>query len=236
MGRKRAIPIRWRVAALALLAALAVAGWQWWTFIHWTPPRDEFPVQGVVIGARDVGAGGAADFVALKAVGADFAYLEASIGADSRDAAFARNLAAARASKLPLGVVHRYDPCIRADRQAANFVTIVPRDADLLPPAIELDATADGCTPRVSEAEVESELTTFLNQVEGHVGSPAILKVSPRFEERYGIAARVERNLWLSRDRFQPDYGGRPWTLWTATTYLRSPAAEGALRWVAAQP
>ena len=91
---------------------------------------------------------------------------------------------------------------MRADRQAANFVTIVPRDASLLPPAIELDETADRCIPRVSEAEVESELTTFLNQVEGHVGKPAILKLSPEFEERYQISARIDRNLWLMRDRF----------------------------------
>jgi lysozyme len=236
MGRKRAIPIRWRIAALVLLAALALAGWQWWRFIHWTPPRDEFPVQGVVVGAGGGDGDRSIDFVALKAVGADFAYLEASLGANGRDPAFERNLAAARTSGLPLGVVHRYDPCVRADAQAANFVTIVPRDADLLPPAIELDATADGCEPRVSEAEVESELTTFLNQVEGHVGKPAILKVSPAFEARYAIAAKVERNLWLTRERFQPDYGGRPWTLWTANTHLRSPAADGALRWVAAQP
>jgi lysozyme len=125
---------------------------------------------------------------------------------------------------------------VRADHQAANFLTIVPRDGDLLPPAIALERTADGCVPRVSEAEVESELTTFLNQVEGHVGKPAILQLAPGFEERYGIAAKVERNLWLARDRFQPDYGGRPWTLWTATTFLRSPAADGAVRWVVAQP
>lgn len=232
MGRKRAIPIRWRVGAALLLAALGAAGWQWWTFIHWTPPREEFPVQGALVGEQD----GPADFVALKAVGANFAYLEASNGAANRDRMFGRNLTAARASGLPFGVVHHYDPCVRADRQAANFVTIVPRDPDLLPPAIELDETADDCRPRVSEAEVESELTTFLNQVEGHVGKSAILKVSPRFEERYGISARIERNLWLTRDRIQPDYAGRPWTLWTANGYLRSEAAEEPLRWVAAQP
>jgi lysozyme len=232
MGRKRAIPIRWRVAAALLLTALAAAGWQWWVFIHWTPPREDFPVQGALVGAED----GETDFVALKAVGADFAYLEASVGARSRDPTFARNLPAARESGLPFGVVHRYDPCVRADRQAANFVTIVPRDPSLLPPAIELHDTADRCRPRVSEAEVESELTTFLNQVEGHVGKSAILKLSPEFEERYSISARVERNLWLVRDRFQPDYAGRPWTLWTANTHLRSAASKASLRWVAAQP
>ena len=127
-------------------------------------------------------------------------------------------------------------PCLAAERQAGNFVTIVPRDDMLLPPAIALERLASDCGDPVSEAAVESELTTFLNQVEGHVGKPAILELAPGFEERYGIAAKVERNLWLARDRFQPDYGGRPWTLWTANTFLRSPAADGALRWVAAQP
>lgn len=232
MGRKRAIPIRWRIAAALLLAAIGVAGWQGWEFVHWAPSRTAFPVQGALVGQSD----GTTDFVALKAVGADFAYLEASVGAKGRDAAFARNLASVRASGLPFGVVHAYDPCVRADRQAANFVTIVPRDEAMLPPAIALDETADDCEPRVSEAEVESELTTFLNQVEGHVGEPAMLKVSRDFEERYGIAARIERNLWLTRDRFQPDYAGRPWTLWTANAWLRSPASDHALRWVVAQP
>lgn len=232
MGRKRAIPIRWRVAAALLLAALCAGGWQWWVFIHWTPSREEFPVQGVLIGAED----GEADFVALNAVGADFVYLEASIGAKGRDPALARNLAAARESGVRFGVVHRYDPCVRADHQAANFVTIVPREASLLPPAIELHDTADRCRPRVSDAEVESELTTFLNQVEGHVSQPAILKLSPEFEERYAISARVERNLWVGGDRFQPSYAGRPWTLWTANNYLRSEGAKTPLRWVVAQP
>ena len=123
-----------------------------------------------------------------------------------------------------------------ADRQAANFVTIVPREVAMLPPAVELDKLADQCPNRVSEAAVESELTTFLNEIEGHVGKPAVLKVSKAFEEHYGIAARMERNLWLTRNRFQPDYGGRPWTLWTANASYRNEASDAAVRWVVLQP
>lgn len=232
MGRKRAFPWRWRIAALALLAVIAGGGWAWWQAQHWAPPMSEFPVQGVLVGARD----GDADFAALHAIGASFVYLEASDGASGRDAAFARNLGRVRGRGLGYGVVHAYDPCIAAEHQAANFVTTVPRDDSLLPPVVALERIAEDCPRMVSDAEVESELTTFLNQVEGHVGKPALLKMSATFQERYGLAARMERGLWLERDWFQPDYAGRPWTLWTANANLRTQAGPMPLRWVVAQP
>ena len=232
MGRKRAFGWRRQVAGVVLLAVLVAGAIGWWRLRHWRPDAVKFPVQGVLIGAGD----GPADFRALRAIGARFAYLEASGGADARDPAFAHNLAAAREAKLKVGAVHRYDPCIPADKQAANFVTIVPRDKAMLPPAIELDAVADNCPTRVSEAGVESELTTFLNEIEGHVGQPAVLKVSKGFEQRYHIAGEVERNLWLTRTYFQPDYAGRPWTVWTANDSLRNEASDTPVRWVVLQP
>jgi lysozyme len=220
------------MAGVVLLAVLIAGGWGWWRLQHWRPDAKAFPVQGVEIGERD----GAVDFRAVRAIGASFAYLQASQGAHGRDPSFASNLAAARDARLKVGAVHRYDPCIPADRQAANFVTIVPRDKAMLPPAIELDALADECPTRVSEAAVESELTTFLNEIEGHVGQPAVLKISHTFEDRYHIAGQVERNLWLTRTYLQPDYAGRPWTLWTANPRYRNEASESPVRWVVLQP
>jgi lysozyme len=232
MGRKRAFSWRTRIAALFALGLVGGGGWLWWFGQHWAPARGEFPQQGVLVGAGD----GEADFNALKAIGADFAYLQASEGAGARDPAFGASLARVRESGLPFGVVHAYDPCIAAERQAGNFVTIVPRDEMPLPPAVALARLADDCGDPVSEAAVESELTTFLNQIEGHAGKPAVLMLAPEFEARYHIAARIERNLWLERDWFQPDYAGRPWTLWTANSQLRTEASERPLRWVVLQP
>ena len=230
MGKKRAFSWRSRIAALVLLLGLLGAGWLWWQARHWTPPREQFPAQGVLVGASD----GEADFKALRAIGADFVYLQASAGAAGRDPTFAANLERVRGSGLTFGAVHAYDPCVPAERQAANFVTTVPRDGSLLPPAIALDKLADHCPS--NEAAVESELTTFLNQIEGHVGQPAVLKLAPAFEERYHVAARIERNLWLERDWFQPDYAGRPWTLWTANSALLTEAGDEPVRWVVLQP
>lgn len=234
MGRKRKTGPRWgmRLLAVLLLVALVGAGWAYWQFIHWTPPRSEFPAQGAVVGERD----GWLELGSLKAIGADFAYLEASRGADGRDPSFARNYQAARDAGLRAGAIHSFDPCVAAEKQAANFVTVVPRDSDLLPPAVSLDNGAQGCETRISDAAVESELMTLLNQIESHTGQPAILKLSPAFAERHPQVALIERGLWLTGDYFPPDYAGRPFTLWTANAMLQTEASEGALRWVVARP
>lgn len=237
MGRKKAISNRWRIAGALLLALILAALWGWWRLAHWMPARADWPVQGIEVGATDAPTPGEpVNFTGFKAIGADFAYLDASRGAKERDKGFTANLAAVRAAGMQFGAVHHFDPCVPAELQAANFVTTVPRDPELLPPAVALDDTADGCDDNISEAAVESELTTFLNQIEGHTGKPALLKLSRGFEERYRIAARIERNLWLTGDWIEPAYGGRPFTLWTANSALRSQASEQTVRWVVVQP
>ena len=226
--RKPAGRAKLRVAAALALMALLAGAYGWWWLHHWRPDRDPYPTQGAEVGAED----GVVDWPALKARGGDFVYLDASASAFARDPAFTRNLEDARAAGLGVGAVHRYDPCQPGDRQAANFVTLVPRDTALLPPVVALSGLADDCPVRVTDAAVESELTTFLNQIETHTGKSAVLQLSAGFERRYGIAARFDRPLWLVRDLLQPDYAGRPWALWTANAALASEVSEHPLRWV----
>ena len=228
MARRKSTASRLRLPGALLLLVLIAGGWGWWQLHHWRPERADFPVQGIEVGSDD----GAVNWKAAKAIGASFVYLDASASAFARDPSFAKNLEDARAAKLQVGAVHLYDPCQPAEKQAANFVTVVPRDAGMLPPAVDLDLLADACPVKVSDAAVESELMTFLNQIETHTGKPTILKISSRFEKRYHLATKIDRNLWLVRTRFAPDYAGRPWMLWTANSMLDSAAADGALRWV----
>ena len=75
------------IGALMLFAILAGA-WGWWDLRHWRPSKLEFPMQGVEISGED----GIVDFNALKATGANFAYLDASASAFARDPAFVKNL------------------------------------------------------------------------------------------------------------------------------------------------
>lgn len=231
-GRKRGTGWRARALGAVVLVGLLAAGWGWWRLQHWIPDAAEFPDQGAEVSAAD----GAVRFATLRALGARFAYLDASDGARVQDPRFAANLAAARKAGLKVGAVHRFDPCAMADGQSANFVVQVPRGRDLLPPAIALDRTADDCPGHVGEAAVESELMTLINQIESHSGRPAILQVSKAFEDRYGLASRIERNLWVVGTWRRPTYAGRPWLMWTANEGLATEAADEPLRWVVVRP
>lgn len=222
---------RRRVAAAFLLLVLIGGGFGWWQARTWRPDRAAYPVQGAWIDVHD----GAVDWALLKAAGADFVYLTASEGPARRDEAFGQSLDAARAHKLQVGAVHVYDLCAPADAQAGNFVTTVPRDPDMLPPAIALDIDSRSCAAPPTESAMQSELTTFLNQIEKHVGQPVILMLSKGIERRYHLSAMIDRNVWVSQDYVEPGYAGRPWVMWTATRRLRIDGLEGPVRWVAVQ-
>ena len=229
-GRRRG----WRRAALVLilLAGAAAAGWWYWSSRHWRPSETRYPEQGVLVGEAD----GPVRFEVIKGLGGNFAYLEASRGGKGRDRSFAVNLTAARAAGLAVGAVHVFDPCVPADAQSANFIVVVPRDKTLLPPAILMEGDTQFCPEPVSEAAIQSELMTLVNQIEAHTGQPVILAPSAEFERLTRVGGRIERNLWLARDMAEPTYAGRPWTLWTANAQLHTDAAETPLRWVVAQP
>lgn len=230
--------VRRRLLALAELLALVLVGAGWWEAGQWRPARARFPMQGAEVGSGD----GAVNFAALKAGGTDFVYLDASQGTARRDLGFEQNLADARAAGLQVGALHRFDPCLGADSQVGNFVTVVPRDASLLPPAVELDIDEEACAAPPAEAAMQSELTTFVNQLEAHAGKGVVLKLSRRFEARYNVAGMVDRTIWITGGWWPldgylaPAYAGRPWVMWTANPRLRSPASDRPLRWLVARP
>lgn len=232
--RARRAPRRWlvRLAALLVLFGLAFAAWLWWDMRDWRPDPGLYPEQGALVPAGT----GPVRFETLQAIGARFVYLPLT-GGPQADApgGFADRFAAARAAGLQVGVVLPFDPCTGADAQSGVFAQMVPRDPRLLPTAISLDRLAEDCDPKVSDAAVESELMTLINQIELHAGRPVILKLSPAFQARHKTATALARDLWLARDRARPDYAGRPWLLWSANSARVTEASEEPVEWVVVQ-
>jgi len=216
--------IRWGAVALAAaLAAFAV----WSYVVSWAPSRDEYPVQGIVVSERN----GSPQWAELGATGVDFAYLTAVEGARGRDSQFQANLAAVQEAGIRFGALHHFDICRLASDQATMFLTSVPRSDRALPPAVQLDFS-ETCKGRPNRALILSELATFLNQIEAHSGTPAILLLTKEFEKEYQVSKSINRTVWLEGDWLLPDYSARPWVMWTANAQRRVSGIDGPVRWV----
>lgn len=214
-----------RLAAWAVLLLFAGGALIWWA-ARWMPDREQYPVQGVTISS----ANGDVEWGRIKAAGASFAYLAATDGAHGRDSRFAANRDGARAQAIRSGAVHRYRLCAFAADQAANFIRTVPRDPAALPPAVWLDLD-DDCAARPSRALLLSELTTFLAQIEAHLGKRSIIAPSAAFDAEYGVSRDVARTTWVRGFFFAPDYGTHDWTMWQASAYVRISGADGTVGW-----
>lgn len=219
-----------RIGALIfLIGALSVGGWLY--AMRWTPSRAEFPMQGISVSE----ANGPLDWRTVRARHADFAYVLASAGAGRRDHLFAANWAGARDAGLRYGAAHLFNLCDRAVDQATLFVATVPRDNAALPPVVRLGFTSN-CTRRPGRDKLLSELNTFLNLIEKHVGQRAVIRLSKPFEAQYRISAGIYRTLWLEGNFFKPDYAGRPWVMWTASDMRHLDGIDGPVEWDVVAP
>ncbi|MBT2185904.1 glycoside hydrolase family 25 [Sphingobium sp. H33] len=197
----------------------------------WTPSHSRYPMQGISLTAES----GEVNWRMAHAAGADFAYLLATSGAETRDPSFDDYLAGAKAQGLRYGPIHRYNLCRLASEQATRFIATVPRDPAMLPPVVQLDFFPN-CAKRPSRDTLLAELNTFLNQIETHSAKPALLRVSHDFEAEYDVASGINRTLWLEGDFFPPDYATRPWVMWTASTWKRVEGIDGPLEWDVVRP
>lgn len=225
--------LRWIWLGFVALIAVTIlfSGWLWIDMRKWRPDQALYPEQGAVIASGTT----SVRFETIAALGGTFVYLKLADANGAPDPGFASRIAAARATSLKVGIVFPFDPCLQADAQSSRFTRMVPRDGKLLPPAIELIELATRCNPAVSDAAVDSELMTLVNQIEAHSGQPVILKLGEAFERRHRTSRSLTRDLWLMRDRARPRYAGRPWLLWSANSGLMSDASEQPLEWAVVQ-
>ena len=232
-SRLRTFMVRLAIALLVLgIGFIAHGMWA----RGWRPDARDWPMQGVAIGADNA----PISWPSLASQGASFAYIDALDGShivhrvsqtDTAPYDFATQQGAASAAGLRVGAIHHFAICTLASDQAAAFVRVVPRDRDALPPAIILDLDPD-CPRHPTQALLLSELSTFLNQIETHMGKMVVIAPSPEFEDAYHITAAINRPLWLRSPRSEPDSTGPAWTIWQANDDLRITGSTGQTRWL----
>ncbi|OYY68432.1 glycoside hydrolase family 25 protein [Sphingomonas sp. 28-63-12] len=229
--RKRLVHRRARQIVAAAVGAALVSVVVLTFAISWSPSVKSYPLQGVDVGAAE----GKIEWPVLRGGGVSFAYLTATIGADTRDPMFAANWADVYAAGLRRGPLHVYSLCRLAGDQANNFNTTVPNTDDSLPPAVWIDFQ-DGCAARPDRAVVIGEIERLLTMIEAHMRKPVLIKISRRFEYAYRVSAAIPRPIWSVQNYFPPDYAARPWRMWQANAMRRIDGAPTLIHWNVVTP
>ncbi len=157
------------------------------------------------------------NWAVLKKNGANFAYIKATDGGDHLDPMFRRNWNGAEAAGVKRGAYHFFYWCRSASHQADWFIRHVPRDANALPPVIDVEWTRSrSCPRRPSQAAVLKKMNTFMTMLEAHYGKRPIIYTAPDFYEDNLQGAFPQHPFWLRAVAEHPSkvYPGRRWVFW----------------------
>jgi lysozyme len=177
-------------------------------FMNWEPDRDEFPTRGIDVSHHL----GEIDWDRVSADDVSFVYMKASEGGDFKDGAFARNWAGAGGAGLARGAYHYFSLCKSGVEQAANFLSVLPDDPQMLAPVLDLEFTGN-CTKRPPVDVVLGEISDFVTRVEQSAGKQVIFYAPEEFFRAYLKGQGLNRRLWTRSIWHSPSYS-KDWILW----------------------
>lgn len=190
---------------------------------------EHYPVHGVDVSKYQ----GEIDWEEARRAGVAFAYLKSTEGGDRIDSAFRRNWRDAKAAGIPRGAYHFFYWCRPGIEQAQWFIENVPRDADALPMALDVEWNPDSptCTRRPPREEVVREMTAFMDAVERHYGVRPIVYAPIDIHRERLVGTFPNHQFWLRGVKDHPDvnYEGRDFRFWQWTATGTVPGIRGGV-------
>jgi len=179
-------------------------------------PKD-YPVHGIDVAKYQ----NQINWEKVKKAGIEFAFIKATEGGDRLDERFKENWQGARRAGLSRGAYHFYYFCRPAEEQAAWFIANVPKEADALPPVLDMEWNhlSPTCKLRPPAESVRREMRRFLALVEQHYDKKAIIYTTIDFFDRNELNLFKNNPFWLRSVAAHPDekYGSHPWIFWQYT-------------------
>lgn len=227
-------PRRWRAALRRGLAAFRLLAIGTAVFVAAScsildfelPQPEDFPIHGIDISYYQE----RVNWPVVRRGGTAFAWIKATEGGDWLDPRFRENWALAGRHGVPRGAYHFWYFCRPAAEQAAWFLKHVPKDADALPPVLDMEWTASkSCRVRPSRGEVHAEMRTWLTMVEAALGKRPVIYTTVDFYADRIDGAFEDYHLWIRSVAGHPSlrYGERKWHFWQHTATGRVPGVRG---------
>jgi lysozyme len=172
------------------------------------------------------------DWRTLQMQGANFVYIKATDGGDHLDPMFKKNWRNAKEAGLKRGAYHFFYWCRTAGEQADWFIRNVPRDANALPPVIDVEWNGESsCKRQPSREHVLEKMKVFMDKLERYYGQRPVIYTAPDFYRDNLQGAFLDYPFWLRSVAAHPSirYPGRKWIFWQYSGSGLSHGVEGRI-------
>lgn len=173
---------------------------------------------------------GEIDWAKVKDAGTRFAFIKATEGGDHLDPNFRRNWAEARKAGVPRGAYHFVWWCRPAKDQVRWIKKHIPRDADALPPVLDVEWQNNSqCDRKISKELALAKIREMLKGLHEHTGKKPIIYTDINFHEDVLEGEFNDYPYWL-RSTAAPlrhRYQRAKWEFWQFTTTGRVPGITG---------
>jgi lysozyme len=173
---------------------------------------------------------GEIDWHKVKDAGTRFAFIKATEGGDHLDPNFRQNWAGAKKAGIPRSAYHFVWWCRPAKDQVRWIKRHIPRDADALPPVLDVEWQNDSqCTRKVSREDALEKMRIMLAALHEHTGKKPIIYTDINFHEDILEGEFNDYPYWL-RSTAAPlkhRYKRAKWEFWQFTTTGRVPGITG---------
>ena len=173
---------------------------------------------------------GEIDWDKVKYAGTRFAFIKATEGGDHLDPSFKRNWAEAKKAGVPRGAYHFVWWCRSAKDQARWLRRHIPRDADALPPVLDVEwQNGSQCTRKISREQALAKIHELVQALHQHTGKKPIIYTDINFHEDVLEGELNDHPYWLRstaaplKHRYKRD----KWEFWQFTTTGRVPGITG---------
>ncbi|MFC7440811.1 GH25 family lysozyme [Laceyella putida] len=138
-----------------------------------------------------------------------FVFIKATEGRDFIDQRFGKNWQQAKEQGFLVGAYHFFSMGSTGKQQAAHFIRTVPKQADSLPPVIDVEIHLNH-----DQRKVRQELLALAQQLEQHYGKKPILYVTYDTYNQYVKHAFPQYPIWIRDIKKFPTLQDRDWLFW----------------------
>lgn len=189
-----------------ILGYLVYNGYIWLS----NPKTEKYPVRGIDVSNYQ----GDIDWAKVKEENFQFAYIKASEGMDYKDEFFHSNWKNAKINGFSTGAYHFFTFGSSGLDQAKNFISILPKDEDMMPPVIDLEFVGNSKSVPTKE-KLKNELVDFISEIEKTYNHKPILYLTYESYEKYIKGDFTKYNIWIRDVVKSPKFqDGQEWILW----------------------